>query len=687
MTRINTNVISINAKKTLSRTNAQLQESLTRLSSGLRINRGKDDPAGLIASEILRSDIINVERAITNSERANQLIATADSALGQVSTLLNEIRGLVSEAANTGALSEEQISANQLQVDSSLESIDRIARVTSFQGKRLLDGSLGFIRTSPGTIDENATGTAGDAGDSFAFLELSANSGGSGGSDILLTSNLSAASTGNGTTVVLQSGAAAGSETATFNGSQLTVFIESGASTANQIISAINDTPVSGGITAALASGGAGAGVFDGASVAGVISGGVDGNQIEINAVNPGSSYSGASIQFQTGAATGSETATYNATTKTLTVTINAASTAIQVTSAINAQGTFSAAIASGSNGSGVASQTTATLSGGFLEDNLSNIEIDQANFGTLTAIGVTVEVDTQATQAELIYSGGTLTADLTLEVGGKNGFEVFNFGNGTTTSDIASAINLVSDATGVEAAIDGSGNIAFTSIEYGTESYAAVQAIVGTFSTVDTSSVATDRTTGTDVVARINGVSANGEGLKASINTANLDASFNVSERLTDGTSVTFTITGGGATFQLGPDVLSNQQSRLGIQSVSTATLGGVSGTLFELRSGGSKSLDTDTIGAAKVVDEVITKLTSLRGRLGAFQRTTLETNIFTLSDTLENLTEAESAIRDADFAAESALLTRAQILVQSGTSVLAIANQNPQNVLALLR
>jgi flagellin-like hook-associated protein FlgL len=52
-----------------------------------------------------------------------------------------------------------------------------------------------------------------------------------------------------------------------------------------------------------------------------------------------------------------------------------------------------------------------------------------------------------------------------------------------------------------------------------------------------------------------------------------------------------------------------------------------------------------------------------------------------------LANLTEAESSIRDADFAAESAKLTRAQILVQAGTSVLAIANQNPQNVLALLR
>ena len=85
--------------------------------------------------------------------------------------------------------------------------------------------------------------------------------------------------------------------------------------------------------------------------------------------------------------------------------------------------------------------------------------------------------------------------------------------------------------------------------------------------------------------------------------------------------------------------------------------------------------------------MDEVLTKVTQLRGRLGAFQRTTLDSNIVSLSDTLANLTEAESSIRDADFAAESAALTRAQILVQSGTQVLSIANQNPQNVLALLR
>jgi len=127
-----------------------LQEALTRLSTGLRINTGKDDPAGLIASENLRSDITSIKKAISNTERANQVIATADSALGQVSSLLNDIRGLVTESANNGALSADQISANQLQIDSSLEALNRIAQTTTFQGRKLLDGSLDFI-TSSGT--------------------------------------------------------------------------------------------------------------------------------------------------------------------------------------------------------------------------------------------------------------------------------------------------------------------------------------------------------------------------------------------------------------------------------------------------------------------------------------------------------------------------------------------------------
>ena len=132
---------------------------------------------------------------------------------------------------------------------------------------------------------------------------------------------------------------------------------------------------------------------------------------------------------------------------------------------------------------------------------------------------------------------------------------------------------------------------------------------------------------------------------------------------------------------------MVTNQQAALGITSMNTARLRGTSGRLYELGTGQAAALATDANTAGEIVDQVIAKVGTLRGRLGAFQRTTLETNINALNDTLEALTAAESSIRDADFAAETAALTRAQILVQSGTSVLAIANSNPQNVLALLR
>ena len=109
MTRVNTNVSSLSAQTRLQRTNNDLQTALTRLSTGLKINSGKDDPAGLIASESLRSDITSIGKALTNTQRANQIIGTADSALGQVSSLLNDIRGLVTEAANKGGLSDDEI--------------------------------------------------------------------------------------------------------------------------------------------------------------------------------------------------------------------------------------------------------------------------------------------------------------------------------------------------------------------------------------------------------------------------------------------------------------------------------------------------------------------------------------------------------------------------------------------------
>jgi flagellin len=276
------------------------------------------------------------------------------------------------------------------------------------------------------------------------------------------------------------------------------------------------------------------------------------------------------------------------------------------------------------------------------------------------------------------------LLDDLVVSIGGATGREVFNFEAGASVNQILAAVNLVSDATGVAAAQE-NGSLQLNSTAYGSDAFVDVDVLdegsAGTFE----SGLSASRAEGADIQATVNGVNADGDGNVLRINTATLDLKLTVADG--DETNFTFEITGGGALFQLGPDVVSNQQARLGIQSINAAKLGGPSGKLYELASGGGKSLLNDPNGAFRVVDEVIDKVTTLRGRLGAFQRTTLDTNIASLSDTLTNLTEAESAIRDADFAKESSALTRAQILVQSGTSVLAIANSNPQSVLSLLR
>ena len=132
------------AEQNLNNSNNSLQTTLTRLSTGLRINSAADDPAGLIAATNLGATIAASNQAISNSQVASQMISTADSALSQISSLLTTINGLVTESANTAAESSSQVAANQLQIDSSLSAINSIAQTTNFQGQNLLDGSLGF---------------------------------------------------------------------------------------------------------------------------------------------------------------------------------------------------------------------------------------------------------------------------------------------------------------------------------------------------------------------------------------------------------------------------------------------------------------------------------------------------------------------------------------------------------------
>ncbi|MFN4243616.1 MAG: flagellin [Tepidisphaerales bacterium] len=145
MSRINTNVVSLIAQRVLGRNQADLNQSLARLSTGLRINTGKDDPAGMIASENLRAEQSGIRAAIENGSRANNIIGTAEGGLNEVSALLTQLQGLVTQTANTGGLSQEEIAANQLQVDSILATINRVAGSTNFQGIQLLNGNYDYL--------------------------------------------------------------------------------------------------------------------------------------------------------------------------------------------------------------------------------------------------------------------------------------------------------------------------------------------------------------------------------------------------------------------------------------------------------------------------------------------------------------------------------------------------------------
>src|SRR5581483_11988292 len=144
MSRINTNVSSLVAQRVLAKNNQSLNTSLQRLSTGLKINTGADNPAGLIASENLKSEQAGITQAIDNAGRANNIIGTAEGGLSEVSNLLTQLQSLVNQSANTGGLSKEETDANPLQVDSILGTINRLAQSTSFQGTKLLNGNFAY---------------------------------------------------------------------------------------------------------------------------------------------------------------------------------------------------------------------------------------------------------------------------------------------------------------------------------------------------------------------------------------------------------------------------------------------------------------------------------------------------------------------------------------------------------------
>ncbi|MDD4527243.1 MAG: flagellin [Candidatus Margulisbacteria bacterium] len=158
--KINNNIAALNAWRNLGISEAGMSSSLEKLSSGYRINRGADDPAGLLISEKLRSQITGLNQAISNANDAVSMVQTAEGALTEMNTMLNSIRGLAVHAANTSANDASSIAADQTAVNKAVESIQRIATTTKFAGKLLLNGSAtnATITGKTGTLASGSEG-------------------------------------------------------------------------------------------------------------------------------------------------------------------------------------------------------------------------------------------------------------------------------------------------------------------------------------------------------------------------------------------------------------------------------------------------------------------------------------------------------------------------------------------------
>lgn len=297
--------------------------------------------------------------------------------------------------------------------------------------------------------------------------------------------------------------------------------------------------------------------------------------------------------------------------------------------------------------------------------------------------------------------------ASITLTIGGT----AYKFENQESANDIVNSLNAKQDLydlsldngsglIGTRVKLGAAGNLSDVTVTATSGYKAGPSNLAVTGDSLLSATSATTLTRGIQTQATISGLEVNGTDITIALTADIEDASilranaYGIKVNLTNsfaGTTnnnTTFSLTK-GALFQVGPNA--EQQVAVDLKGVKATQLGlggDPTGNITSLSSLVSRQslVVGEFTGALKVIDKAIDDVTNLRGQLGAFQANTLETNLNSLRVSNENLTAAESTIRDTDFAAESARFTRNSIMIQASTAMMAQANQMPQSVLQLL-
>jgi len=569
---INTNIASLTAQRNLNSSQSELNTSLQRLSSGLRINSAKDDAAGLAISERFTTQIRGLNQASRNANDAISLSQTAEGALGEIGNNLQRIRELAVQSANATNSASDR-AALDLEVQQRLAEVDRIATQTSFNGQKILDGSFGTAQFQVGA----------NVGETISLdLSDSSRTNSIGTAASAVTADLSAAFSN---TVV------GGTVTGALTGTDL--IVNGTAVTATQ----------DAGVIAATVS------LVDGVTATATNSFEYTGfSAIDANSGNVADVYK---LSLDGGT--------------TNIIDTQGAVSAQDVVDAVNLTANY-----------------TATLA------NTNDITITRTDGGNIALTEEIVDVGNAG------QSGTGFAIDTEGVSAGAATTETAHIGTFSITSDTDAAVVISGAApgdAGLTAGTFGSLVLAtgdFT-VQVGT---ATAVAIEGTFESA------------ADLVTHIN---SNVTGVTATFDTTTNKITMNSASDITlGGIEATDAVVAEGGASGLGFTTLANSAGG-DLTSVDIKSVTGANDAIFR-------------------IDSSLTSISDLRSTFGAIQNR-FESTISNLSTAVESLSAARSRIQDADFASETAALTRAQILQQAGVSILSQANSLPQSVLGLLQ
>ena len=197
MTTINTNIAATLTANALAKNQRVMSQAMERLSSGVRISSAADDAAGLAISSRLTSQIRGLDQAVRNTNDAMSMIQTADGAIAEVGSMLQRMRVLVVSAA-TGTITTAQRSILYTEFDALTAQIDSIATDTQWNGRNILDGSLGAVNFQVGAnANQTISITFADLNVDFGATEASqAGINGSTAADLDIFTNLSVTAAG-----------------------------------------------------------------------------------------------------------------------------------------------------------------------------------------------------------------------------------------------------------------------------------------------------------------------------------------------------------------------------------------------------------------------------------------------------------------------------------------------------------